>query len=185
MRSLLFATLAAAAVVGLVGCGQDAAAPAGGGSSAATSATGTSSDIPPLPPVSKPQNPSGTKPPAPPVSVSPSGVDVPEGATQVPTDQVDASALPVYHEHRGDVWVFDDGYSLQTFAAASSGCTDAEAVVVDQSASEVRIMLRPLPAPPGGLPDGGACTAVMTPRPVTVALDAPLGDRMIYLAGGR
>ncbi len=136
----------------------------------------------PTEPSGKP--PSGTEPSAP-VSLSPTGVVVPDGVTQVPADQVDASALPAYYEHRGEVWVFDDGYSLQMFAAASSGCTDAEAVVVDQSGSGVRITLRPLPETPGGRPDGGACTAVMTPRPVTVTLDAPLGDRMIHLGIGR
>ncbi|MPZ82834.1 MAG: hypothetical protein GEV28_21515 [Actinophytocola sp.] len=191
MRALFIATLAAAAVVGLAGCGQDAA-PAGDSAGAApdtASSTATSTELPSLPPVSKPQDPPAPKPtegtPEPPVSVSPSGVVVPEGVRQVPAGQVDASALPVYYEHRGEVWVFDDDYSLQMFAAASSGCTDAEAVVVDQSASEVRIMLRPLDQPQGGRPDGTVCTAVMTPRPVTVRLDAPLGDRKIFLAGGR
>jgi hypothetical protein len=82
--------------------------------------------------------------------------------------------------------VFDEGYSLEMFAAASSGCTDAEAVVVDQSDSGVRITLRPLDQQPGGRPDGGgACTAVMTPKPVMVRLTKPLGDRTVFLGIGR
>lgn len=187
MRALFIATLAAAALVGVAGCGQGAAPAAGSSSTAPSHAASTV--VSATPPISKPQDPPAPKPtegvPTPPVSVSPSGVVVPEGVRQVPADQVDASALPAYYDHRGEVWVFDDDRSLQMFAAASSGCTDAEAVVVDQSASEVRIMLRPLDQPQGGRPDGEMCTAVMTPRPVTVRLDAPLGDRMIFLAGGR
>ncbi|HWM05169.1 MAG TPA: hypothetical protein VNP92_22750 [Actinophytocola sp.] len=185
MRALLFATLAAAAVIGLAGCGQDAAAPA---SDTSTNTTGTETTET-LPPVSKPTKPAEPEPPRgtpkPPVSQGPTGLVVPDGVTQVPAAQVDSSAVPVYSEHSGQVWMFDDGHSLQLFATATSSCTDAEAVVVDQSDAEVRIMLRPLPSPPGGLPDGGACGAVMTPKPVVVTLDAPLGDRMIYLAGGR
>ncbi|HEY0452831.1 hypothetical protein [Actinophytocola sp.] len=190
MRALFIATLAAAAVIGLAGCGHNAATPAGDSSNTAPdtagSTTAPSSEIP-LPPVTKPEDPQDPAPgtPKPPVSVSPSGVVVPEGVRQVPAAQVDSSALPAYYEHRGEVWVFEDDRSLQMFAAASSGCTDAQAVVVDQSATEVRIMLRPLPEPQGGRPDGGACTAVMTPRPVTVRLAAPLGDRTIHLASGR
>lgn len=142
-----------------------------------------------VPSVTKPQDPPGATPPAtapsPPVSIGPSGSVVPAGVTEVPAAQVDASALPEYYEHRGQVWVFDDGYSLQMFAMASSGCTDAEAMLVDQSATEVRIMLRPMDQPQGGPPDGTVCTEVLTPKPVVVALDAPLGSRTIYLAGGR
>jgi hypothetical protein len=184
MRALLFATLAAAAVIGLAGCGQDTAAPASDTSTGAEVTT-----TPSLPPVSKPTKPAEPEPPRgtpePPVTQGPTGLVVPDGVTQVPAEQVDSSAVPVYSEHSGQVWLFDDGRSLQLFATATSSCTDAEAVVVDQSDADVRIMLRPLPSPPGGLPDGGACAAVMTPKPVVVTLDAPLGDRMIYLAGGR
>jgi hypothetical protein len=70
-------------------------------------------------------------------------------------------------------------------AAASSGCSEAEAVVVDQTAEAVRIMLRPLAQTQGGRPDSRPCTAVMTPRPVTVRLREPPGDRKVYLGIGR
>jgi hypothetical protein len=195
MRAVLPAALAAvamAALVGLTACGSDAAKPADSTTSAqappsqAPSTSPTGSRLPT--PISRPPEP---KPPAgkpagktAPVSLGPSGeVVVEPGVTKVPASQVDASAVPKYYDHRGEVWVYDDGYSLAMFADASSGCTDAQAVVLDQSSTEVRIGLRPLAHPAGGRPDeGGACTAVMTPRAVALTLREPLGDRKIRLA---
>jgi hypothetical protein len=191
MKALLLATLAATVAVGLAGCGQDTA-PAGektAGEKTSTAHTGASAtaSVPPLDkPVTRPPEPkppAGATPSAP-VSMGPNGPVVPAGVTQVPVGQVDASALPDYYDDR-EVWVFDDGYSLEMFAAASSGCSDAEAVVVDQPSDEVRITLRPLASPQGGRPDSRPCTAVMTPRPVTVRLTEPLGDRTIRLGIGR
>lgn len=187
--ALLFTSLVA--VAGLSACTHDA------GTADTSGTLPRSSQVTTQPPSTAP--PSASQPgiapgePAPdgkpsaPVTLSPQGEPVvPPGVEQVPAAQVDASALPTYYKLHGDVWVFDDGYSLEMFAAASSGCTDAEAVVVSQSSSEVKLTLRPLDAQPGGRPDGGgACTAVMTPKPVTVRLDQPLGDRMIYLGIGR
>jgi hypothetical protein len=97
---------------------------------------------------------------------------------------VDATAVPEYYQHRGLVWVYDGGYSLQMIAAANSGCGDAEAKIVDQSASAVRIVLRSLPGAMGG-PEDTACSGAITPLPVTVSLDAPLGQRRVFLAAGR
>jgi hypothetical protein len=197
MRALLLATLAAAAVVGLAGCGQDATPAKDAKQAASTVATtGTStvqtgaSATAPVPPLSSPvkrppQPPPANATPSAPVTMGPNGPVVPPGVTQVPAAQIDASALPAYYENRGDVWVYDDGYSLEMLAAASSGCSEAEAVVVDQSPDGVRITLRPLAQPQGGRPDSRPCTAVMTPRPVTVKLTEPLGDRKIYLGIGR
>jgi hypothetical protein len=119
------------------------------------------------------------------VTIGPNGPVVPAGVTEVPPSQVDASALPSYFEFGSKVWSYDGGFALQLFAAASSSCTDAEAVVVDQSADTVKIVVRPLPAPQGGRPDDGVCTMVMTPKPVTVTLDSPLQDRTILLSAGR
>jgi hypothetical protein len=192
MRAALLFTGLAVVAAGLTACADDAAPTGTTDPGTRPSQVTTSPSVTQLPnepsakpPVKPARPPSGT--PSAPVTLSPQGeLVVPAGVEQVPAAQVDASALPVYYEHHGDVWVFDDGYSLEMFAAASSGCTDAEAVVVDQSTDDIRITLRPLPSPPGGRPDsGGACTAVMTPRPVTVRLDQPLGDRMIYLGIGR
>jgi hypothetical protein len=190
MRALL---IAAAVLVGLTGCGQEngtAAAPeqtVESRESAVTVVPPVPPSAVPVPPSTKPQDPPGGPgtTPDPPVTISPTGPVVPAGVTQVPSAQVDASAVPEYHDHRGLVWVYDDGYSLQMFASASSGCGDAQARITSESASEVRIEMRSLPQPQGGPADAPACTTVITPRPVTVALDAPLGERQIYLAAGR
>ncbi|HEY7595020.1 MAG TPA: hypothetical protein VH969_17845 [Actinophytocola sp.] len=194
MRALRIAAVVLAAAAGLTACGQDAGTASGSAPATSSSAASTS------PASVEPPSASSTKPPAPasppsgqpgqpaaPISLSPTGdVVVADGVTQVPAAQIDAGALPTYYEHHGDVWVYDDGYSLAMFAAASSGCSDAEAVVVDQSADGVKITMRPLDQQPGDRPDnGGACSAVMTPRPVAVKLDQPLGDRTIYLGIGR
>jgi hypothetical protein len=185
MRALLIST-AAAGLVLLAGCGQ--AVPTG--SSGPSGPTQT--EEPPtviataVRPGDKPQDPGAT--PEPPVSKAPTGTGlvVPPGVTQLPPEQVDASALPPseYDEH-GLVWMFDDGFSLQMFAMATSGCGGVQAKVVDQTATEVRISLGPIDQPQGGGADDEMCTAVITPRPVTVTLDAPLGDRKVFLASGR
>jgi hypothetical protein len=103
----------------------------------------------------------------------------------VPASQIEASALPSYFEYGNKVWAYDGGFSLQLFAAASSSCTDAEAVLVDQSADTVKIVVRPLDQPQGGRPDDGACAMVMTPKAVKISLDTPLQDRLIVLSAGR
>ncbi len=175
----------------LAGCGEQVS-PAGseGGATSTGVSAGTSAKAPPTasdvatpqPPAGKPQNPSGGEPP---VSIGPNGPVVPAGVTEVPAKQVDASALPAFFEYGNKVWVYDGGFALQLFAAASSSCTDAEAVVVDQSADSVKIMVRPLAQPQGGRPDDGACAMVMTPKPVTVTLDSPLQNRKVLLTAGR
>jgi hypothetical protein len=191
MRAALLFTSLAVVAAGLTACADDAVPSGTSDPAPRPSQVTTSPSVTQLPNATSSETAPPAEPPkgqpSAPVTLSPQGeVVVPAGVEQVPAAQIDASALPVYYEHHGDVWVFDDGYSLEMFAAASSGCTDAEAVVVDQSADDIRITLRPLPSPPGGRPDsGGACTAVMTPKPVTVRLDQPLGDRMIYLGIGR
>lgn len=188
MRAVWSAAVAAA-LVGLAGCGQanepTSAAPRTSVESQSTLATA----IPPKPPsvvpqpTTKPQTPPGD--PTAPVSMSPTGPVVPPGVTQVPSAQVDASGVPEYYDHRGLVFVYDGGRSLQMFAAASSGCGEVQAVVTSSTATDVRIEMRALPQPNGGPADAPACTTVITPRPVTVALDAPLGDRIVHLTATR
>lgn len=192
MRALLITTAAALALGVLAGCGN-ATTPAASDESGTTTSerpsktpprTPTPSDVvPPQPPSSRPS--SGKPQGEPPVTIGPNGPVVPAGVTEVPAAQVDASALPNYFEFGDKVWQFDEGRSLQLFAAASSSCTDAEAVVVDQSPDSVKIIVRPLDQPQGGRPDDGVCTMVMTPKPVTVTLDEPLGDRRVLLSSGR
>lgn len=197
MRALLIVTSAALALGVLAGCGN-AATPAASdqtGTSTRSSKTPLETPTPsqvatPQPPAGKPQDPSVGKPrnPSggePPVTIGPDGPVVPNGVTEVPASQVDASALPGYFEFGDRVWSYDGGFALQLFAAASSSCTDVEALVVDQSPDTVTIMVRPLDGPQGGRPDDGVCTMVMTPKPVTVTLDSPLQDRKILLSAGR
>jgi len=193
MRALLTTATAALALGVLAGCGNAATPAASDQSTSTTSAeqpsktppeTPTPSDVatPQPPEAGKPQNPSGGEPP---VTIGANGPVVPAGVTEVPAAQVDATALPQYVEFGNKVWQYDDGFSLQLFAAASSGCTGAEAVVVDQSADAVKIVVRPLDQPQGGRPDDSMCTQVMTPVPVSVALDQPLRDRKVLLSAGR
>jgi hypothetical protein len=195
MRAFLVAVGAVVALGVLAACGGQAAPAA---SSHAVGAGHTSqqatlpSKVPPetpsvvaetTPPVAgKPRNPSDGKPP---VTVGPDGPVVPAGVTEVPPSQVDSSALPNYVEYGNKVWAFDDGFSLQFFAAASSSCTGVQATVVDQGPDSVKIVVRSLDSPQGGRPDDGPCAMVMTPAPVTVTLDSPLRDRKILLSAGR
>jgi len=191
MRAFLITTTAVLAVGVLAGCG---ATPDASNAAGQTSST-TSSDQPsktapeppsdvvePTPPAGKPQNPSSGEPP---VTLGPDGPVVPDGVTEVPAAQVDASALPTYFEYGNKVWQYDGGFSLQMFASASTSCSGVAARVVDQSSDTVKILVQPLDQPQGGDPDGGVCSMVMTPRPVTVTLDTPLQDRKIVLSGGR
>jgi hypothetical protein len=191
MRAKLAATTAVLALGVLAACGSNATDSAG--QSAPTSESQSESQsvkpapeppaviVEPTPPAVKPQDPSGGVPP---VTIGPDGPVAPAGVTEVPPSQVDASALPNYVEYGNKVWVYDDGYSLQMFASATSSCNGAEAVVVGQSADTVKIVVRPLAGPQGGRPDDGVCAMVMTPVPVTVRLDAPLRDRRIFLTAG-
>jgi hypothetical protein len=192
MRALLIVTTAVLALGVLAGCGNEATPAASDRSGTPTTgttsektapSTPTPSDVAdPTPPAGKPQQPSGGEPP---VTIGPNGPVVPQGVTEVPAAQVDSSALPDYFEYGDKVWSFDDGFSLQLFAAASSGCSDAEAVLADQSADTVKILVRPMDGPLGGRPDDEMCTTVMTPKPVVVTLDTPLRDRTILLSAGR
>lgn len=193
MRALLIASVTAATLIGLAGCGQSddggqATDQPTDQTSAESAPATTEPSLTPTPPSTKlDEPPPSTNPaaPAPPVSIENQEPIVPPGVTQVPAAQVDASAVPEYYDHRGLVWSFDDGRALQTFAMATSGCGGAEASLTGETETEVRIELRPLDQPQGGPADGRMCTTVMTPRPVTVALDAPLGDRTVVLDGGR
>lgn len=189
MRAKLAATTAVLALV-LTACGGNATTtPAGQARETSQSQESPRSVKPeppaviaePTPPAGKRQDPSGG---APPVTIGPDGPVAPAGVTEVPPSQVDASALPSYIEYGNKVWVYDDGFSLQMFASATSSCTGAEAQVVDQAADSVKIVVRPMAGPQGGRPDDGVCAMVMTPVPVTVRLDAPLKDRRIFLSAG-
>ncbi len=192
MRALLIVGTAAVAVGLLAGCGQPAEQePAGqkvteSPSGTAVEESGAPPEPPsvvvePTPPGAKPQDP---VPGEPPVTIGPDGPVVPAGVTEVPATQVDAKGLPAYFEYGNRVWSFNDGFALQLFAAANSGCAGVEALVAEQTADSVRIVVRPMDSPQGGRPDDSVCTTVMTPRPVVVTLDTPLRDRTVHLAAG-
>lgn len=197
MRAFLIATSAVFALGVLAGCGNPAdQAPAAAGQdrqssqpgTPTTSSTKTAPEPPsvvvePTPPANgKPQDPSGGQPP---VTIGPDGPVLPPGVSEVPAARVDASALPSFVEYGNRVWVFNDGFSLQFFASASTACTGVEARVVDQSPDTVKIVVRPMDAPQGGRPDDQPCAMVMTPQAVTVTLDQPLRDRTVVLSAGR
>jgi hypothetical protein len=194
MRAFLIATSAVLALGALTACGNQttpAASDQADGTSSSAGPVKTAPEPPSViaeptgptkPDAGKPQNPSNGEPP---VTVGPDGPVVPNGVTEVPAAQVDASALPNFFEYGNKVWSYDGGFALQMFAAASSSCTGAEATVVDQSPDSVKIVVRVLDSPPGGRPDSSACAMVMTPTPVTVTLDTPLQDRKVLLSGGR
>lgn len=200
MRAFLIATSAVLALGVLAGCGGQAdQTPAAAGQdsqsnqpSAPVTPTEPSKKpapeppsvvVEPTPPANgKPQDPSGGQPP---VTIGPNGPVVPAGVSEVPASQVDASALPSFVEYGNRVWVFNDGFSLQFFASASTACTGVEARVVDQSPDTVKIVVRPMNTPQGGRPDDQPCAMVMTPQAVTVTLDQPLRDRTVVLSAGR
>jgi hypothetical protein len=194
MRALLVATGVVLAFGLLAACGEQgtpAASDQAGGTSQTSQSERPSKTAPeppsdvaePTPPVGgKPQHPSTGQPP---VTIGPDGPVVPDGVTEVPSSQVDASASPNYLEYGNKVWAYDGGFSLQFFAAASSSCTGVQATVTDQSSDSVKILVQSLDSPQGGRPDDGPCAMVMTPTPVTVTLDSPLQDRRILLSGGR
>ncbi|WP_460405703.1 hypothetical protein [Actinophytocola sediminis] len=178
MRGLLIAVSTAAALGGLTGCGQAADSGAGPAQDPTVTEPTTTepSVIAPADPTEAPATPT------PPVSLAPDGPVVPPGVTQVPSAQVDATGVSELNEYRGLVWLYDDGRSLQMVAMATSGCGGVEARITGQTPTEVRIELGPQAQPQGGDPDGQMCTSVLTPRPVAVTLDGPLGDRTVHLS---
>jgi hypothetical protein len=187
MRAFLLATIA---VCALAACGAPTpAATDGAGQGSPVSPTKTAPEPPsviaePTPPGGneKPRDPSTSEPP---VTIGPNGPVLPEGVSEVPASQIDASALLTYYEYGNKVWMFDGGFSLQLFAEATSSCAEVEAVLADQSADSVKIMVRSSDQPQGGRPDDKMCASVMTPKPVVVRLDTPLQDRKILLSSGR
>ena len=164
--------LAAASVLAtLAGCGQPVEV------EAVPPATESASEI--VTPVGPSGDPSGTTT----VPVDPSSL--PADATAIPATQVDATAMSKELKYGNEAWQFDGGRGLRLTAITLTGCGDVSAMLVDQNPEAVRITVRLMDTPQGGRPDDQVCTQSLTPKPVTVHLDEPLGDRTIYLAGGR
>lgn len=97
------------------------------------------------------------------------------GAGEVPADRVDGSALP--DTHKRQAWVSGDGRTLQV-VGLTGGCKNASAEVTAQSADSVLVTLVSTYYPPA---DGGVCSQDLRDVPLTVTLDAPLGDRRLVL----
>jgi hypothetical protein len=188
MRAFL---LAIVAVFALAACGEQPAASDGAGQSTEVQFSQTKADPEPPSVIAEPTPPAEAKPrdPStgePPVTIGPSGPVVPDGVTEVPASQIDASAVVTYSEYGKRVWMFDGGFSLQLFGDATSSCGDVQAIVTDQAADSVTIDVRAVDQPQGGGPDDDKiCASVMTPKPIVVTLDTPLQDRMVVLSAGR
>ncbi|GLZ34125.1 hypothetical protein Lesp02_63120 [Lentzea sp. NBRC 105346] len=119
---------------------------------------------------------STVKPPAPtpPVTISDTAVVVPPGVKEVPREKVDAGSLS--DTYRRDAFVFNDGRDVQVWGVAG-GCKEAKAEVTGQSAEVVQVTLVTITRQPSGT----VCTQELKQVPLTVHLDAPLGDRQLVL----
>jgi hypothetical protein len=164
-------------------CGQAANAPSAANQQPArTSATPTSptpsqtgTEVPPMEP--------GPSLPQVPVPVVPK-TNLPPGATLLPKEQVDTSALPADDKER-NVWSVNGGRTLALIVMARTACTGVQARVLEQNADLVRVDVGPMDVPQGGKPDGGQmCAQVITPQVVTVDLKVPLGNRKVVVTGG-
>ena len=172
MRHVVAAVaLAAVTAAGLAGCssGGQSGAPGSSGSSGGAPTTGTSA---PGSTGSSGANP--TAPVQPPVSISEEKPVVPPNVTPVPKDKVDTTTLS--DTYRDEAYVFGDGRDVEVFGVGG-GCKEARAEVTGQSAEVVQITLVTITKqPPGTL-----CTQEIRQVPLTVRLDAPLGDRRLVL----
>ena len=162
---------AVALAVVLAGCssGTQSSAP-GSGSSSGTPTTGTSTNS--APPGSSGANP--TAPVQPPVSISEEKPVVPPNVTAVPKDKVDTTSLS--DTYRTEAYVFNDGRDVEVFGVGG-GCKEARAEVTAQSADLVQITLVTITKQPPGT----VCTQEIRQVPLTVRLDAPLGNRRLVL----
>ena len=170
MRHVVAAVaLAAVVTTGLAGCssGTQSGAPGSSGSSngaPTTSASGSTG--------SSGANP--TAPAQPPVSISEEKPVVPPNVTPIPKEKVDTTTLS--DTYRDEAYVFGDGRDVEVFGVGG-GCKEARAEVTGQSAEVVQITLVTITKqPPGTL-----CTQEIRQVPLTVRLDAPLGDRRLVL----
>lgn len=161
---------AVALTVVLVGCssGTQSSAP-GSGSSSGAPTTGTS--VPSSAPGSG-ANP--TAPVQPPVSISEEKPVVPPNVTAVPKEKVDTTSLS--DTYRTEAYVFNDGRDVEVFGVGG-GCKEARAEVTAQSAEVVQITLVTITKQPPGT----MCTQEIRQVPLTVRLNAPLGDRRLVL----
>ncbi|RAS63272.1 hypothetical protein C8D87_107421 [Lentzea atacamensis] len=162
------AAVALAAVLAGCSSGTQSGAP-GSGSSSGAPTSGTST---PSTPGSSGVNP--TAPAQPPVSISEEKPVVPPNVTPVPKEKVDTTSLS--DTYRDEAYVFGDGRDIEVFGVGG-GCKEARAEVSGQSADLVQITLVTITKQPPGT----MCTQEIRQVPLTVRLDAPLGDRRLVL----
>lgn len=96
----------------------------------------------------------------------------PPGATAVPAAQVDASALPEGYPRL--VWIQGDGRTFGAYGQ-EGGCTQVHSELREQTPQLVRIAFVEVTMSPG------PCTMDLRFRPLTVQLEAPLGERTVVL----
>ncbi|NUT50572.1 MAG: hypothetical protein HOV94_25180 [Saccharothrix sp.] len=98
---------------------------------------------------------------------------VPPGGTEVPAARLDAAAVP--EGQPTTTWTEGDGTVLGVIAQ-EAGCGKASVEVAEQNAQAVTLVLvetTPL--------DQQVCTMDIRYPPLTVKLDAPLGERTVVL----
>ncbi|MEU0879794.1 hypothetical protein ABZ345_14400 [Lentzea sp. NPDC005914] len=170
MRNVVAAVALAVAVSGaLAGCSSGTQSNAPGSSSGSSSGAPTSGTSAPG---STGANP--TAPVQPPVSISEEKPVVPPNVTPVAKDKVDTTSLS--DTYRDEAYVFGDGRDVEVFGVGG-GCKEARAEVSGQSADLVQITLVTITKQPSGT----VCTQEIRQVPLTVRLDAPLGNRRLVL----
>ena len=96
----------------------------------------------------------------------------PPGGVEVAEAKVDASALPEGYPKL--VWTEADGAMVGVYGQAG-GCIEATGSVTEQSAQQVVFLITETNS------GGQVCTMDLRFPPLTVKLDAPLGDRTVVL----
>ncbi len=113
-----------------------------------------------------------TEQPAEPPAVDPMNPAPPAGGIEVAEAKVDATALP--EGYPSVVWTEADGAVVGAYGQAG-GCTEATGSVTEQSAAQVVFLVTETTS------DAQMCTMDIRYPPLTVKLDAPLGDRTVVL----
>ncbi|MFD4640330.1 hypothetical protein ACFWN2_23650 [Lentzea sp. NPDC058436] len=167
------AVAAVALAVVLAGCSSGTQSGAPGSSSPGTAPTGTTAPgSSGTPGSSSGANP--TAPAQPPVSISEEKPVIPPNVTPVAKEKVDTTSLS--DTYRDEAYVFGDGRDVEVFGVGG-GCKEARAEITGQSADVVQITLVTITKQPPGT----MCTQEVRQVPLTVRLDAPLGDRRLVL----
>jgi hypothetical protein len=108
----------------------------------------------------------------PPQDGNPAGFPPPAGTAQVAEVKVDASGLPEGYPRT--VWTEGDGTTVGVYGQ-DGGCTEATAEATEQGAQRVVLKITETTT------STGPCTLELRFPPLTVKLDAPLGDRTVVL----